>query len=248
MKAMIFAAGLGTRLRPITDSIPKALVPVGDKPVLQFVIERIKSVGITDVVVNVHHFADQVCKFLNENSNFGLNISISDETNLLLDTGGGLLKALPLLGYDEPVLLHNADILTDVPLEQMIESHQLSGADASLLVWHRDTSRKLLFSSLNEMKGWVNTLTGETRPNRLDQSMLTPLAFGGVHIVSPSLFPFLNKYALSSGEVFSMTPFYIEACMNARIQGFTPSEPFNWFDIGRPESLLKASEFVNSTK
>lgn len=248
MKAMIFAAGLGTRLKPITDSIPKALVKVGDKPALQHVIEHIKSVGITDIVVNVHHFSEQIYQFLQDNDSFGLNISISDESELLLDTGGGLLKALSLLGEDEPVILHNADILTDAPLSIMIESHLKSSADATLLAWDRATSRKFLFSTEGYMHGWINTITNETRPASINHIDLIPLAFGGVHIVGSSLFKALKDYRAKVGEVFSITPFYIDACRNANIRCFIPTSPFNWYDVGRPESLARASEFVLSMK
>lgn len=248
MKAMIFAAGLGTRLRPITDTMPKALVPVGGKPVLQYVIEHIKSVGISEMVINVHHFPEQICQFLDANDNFGINIAISDESERLLDTGGGLLMALPLLGDNEPVLLHNADIITDAPLQQMVEFHLNSGADASLLSWNRNSSRKLLFSVDGMMQGWMNMSTGETRPNFIDESNSISLAFGGVHIVNPSIFPALKEFENRRSAVFSMTPFYIEYCSKFLIQRFTPSEPFNWFDIGRPESLANATEFVLSTK
>lgn len=248
MKAMIFAAGLGTRLKPITDSMPKALVKVGNKPVLQHVIEHVKSVGITEVVVNVHHLSAQICQFLLESDNFGLNISISDESDLLLDTGGGLLKALSLLGEDEPVLLHNADILTDAPLSRMFEYHLNSSADATLLAWDRATTRKFLFSADGYMNGWINTATNETRPASIDFTGMTSLAFGGVHIVDPSLFKALKDYSAKVGESFSITPFYIDACRDLNIRSFTPNGPFNWFDIGRPESLAQASEFVLSMK
>ncbi len=248
MKAMIFAAGLGSRLRPLTDSMPKALVAIGDKPALQHVIEHISSVGITDIVINVHHFSEQIIQFLEANNNFGLNITVSDESSLLLDTGGGLLKALPLLGNKQPVLLHNADVWTDAPLAEMVESHLKSGVDASLLAWDRATSRKLLFDADGLMRGWINTATGETRPSSCCLPNLAPLAFGGVHIINPSLFAALEEYGRAEGDIFSMTPFYVNACQEAKISRFTPLAPFNWFDIGRPQSLSFASEFVRSIK
>lgn len=245
MKAMVFAAGLGTRLRPLTDSIPKALVPVGDKPVLQHVLEHIRLAGIREVVINIHHFPDMIRQFLNANDNFGLNISISDESELLLDTGGGLVKAMPILGDNEPVLLHNADILTDVSLRDLIVAHELKAPDATLLAWDRESSRCLLFDIDFRMKGWRNMATEETRPAGLDPAGLEPLAFGGIHVVSPSLFPSLQEYARRNGSVFSITPFYVEACRMCEIRAFTPSDPFDWFDIGRPESLRNAFEFIS---
>lgn len=245
MKAMIFAAGLGTRLRPLTDSIPKALVPVGDKPMLQHVLEHMRLAGIREVVVNVHHFPDMIRQFLAANGNFGLEISVSDERDCLLDTGGGLVRAIPLLDDREPVLLHNADILTDLPLPEMIEFHENHMPDATLLAWDRESSRRLLFDSGGAMKGWCNMATGEIRPSSLDSQGLSPLAFGGIHVVSPSLFPSLEEYARRKGPVFSITPFYVEACQTRDIRAFTPNEPFDWFDIGRPESLRKASQFIS---
>ena len=248
MKAMIFAAGLGTRLQPITDSIPKALVRVGGKPALQHVIEHVKLLGIKDIIVNVHHFPEQICQFLEENEQFGVNIAISDESSLLLDTGGGLLKALPLLGDDQPVLLHNADVWTDAPLDKMIQAHLASESDATLLAWDRPTSRKLLFDACGVMQGWVNLFTGETRPDNCDLSQFNALGFGGIHIINPSLFQALKEYGQKKGDVFSMTPFYIEVCRSALIRYFTPSQQVHWFDIGRSESLNMASEYVRSLK
>lgn len=241
MKAMIFAAGLGTRLRPLTDTVPKALMDVGGKPALQHVIERLKAAGITEMVVNVHHFPDKIIGFLRDNGNFGVDIRVSDERDLLLDTGGGLLKALPLLGADEPVLLHNADIVSDFPISDMISAHEATGADATLLVADRPSSRRLLFDASGRMQCWKNMTTGEVRPAGCDVTGLVPLAFGGVHIVSPTLFPLLHDYGSRSGKVFSITPFYVDACCISDLQAFIPSAPYRWFDIGRPESLRVAS-------
>lgn len=246
MKALVFAAGLGTRLRPLTDSIPKALAPVAGRPALQHVLEHIRAAGIKEVVVNVHHFPEQICDFLSKHDNFGLDIRISDESEQLLDTGGGLLRALPLLGCDEPVLLHNADIWTDVDLGRMIVAHESARRDSTLLAWERNSSRRLLFDGSGRMKGWCNLTNGETRPYNLDAGAFSQLAFGGIHIVSPSLFPALEDYGRTSGEVFSITTFYIDACRNAEIRLYSPAEDFHWFDIGRPESLRRASDFVLS--
>lgn len=240
MKAFIFAAGLGTRLRPLTDSMPKALVEVGGMPAIQHVIERIKMAGIKDVVINVHHFPDMVRNFFERNCNFGLNVKISDESELLLDTGGGLYKALPLLGGDEPVLLHNADIVTDISLADMMSEYGADRPDALLLVSERASSRQLLFDASECMNGWQNVATGETRPAGLSVTGLRSLAFGGVHIISPSMFPFLKEYAEGHGPVFSITPFYIEACRRFDIRAFVPAHPFKWYDIGRLESLKAA--------
>lgn len=241
MKAMIFAAGLGTRLRPLTDRMPKALVPVGGVPALQRVIESVAAAGINDVVINVHHFSQMIRDFLAAHHNFGIDIRVSDESDQLLDTGGGLLKALPLTG-DEPVLLHNADIATDLDLGEMVRAFDRDCCDALLLTADRQSSRKLLFDDSGMMRGWKNIGTGETRPDGIDDSCLHPLAFGGIHIMSPSLFPALERYGRSHGPVFSITPFYISACGGAAIRSYTPAERYRWFDIGRPASLAEAGE------
>lgn len=240
MKAMVFAAGLGTRLRPLTDSMPKALVEVGGVAALQRALHSIRDAGIVDVVVNVHHFPQMIRDFLHEKDNFGLNISISDESEQLLDTGGGLLRALEITGQDEPVLLHNADIVSDLRLEEMTECFEREQCDAMLLTSVRDSSRRLLFDADGIMHGWKNMSTGETRPDTLDDSCLEPRAFGGIHIVGPRVFPLLKDYARQNGDVFSITPFYVASCSECRIRSYTPSRPFRWFDIGRPESLAAA--------
>lgn len=246
MKAMVFAAGLGTRLRPLTDSLPKALMDVGGKTALQRVIERLKEVGIREIVVNVHHFPDKIIDFLEENGNFGVDISVSDERHRLLDTGGGLCHALSFFSDNEPVLLHNADIVSDFPIGEMIGAHEAGGADATLLVADRPSSRRLLFDASGHMCGWKNMVSGEVRPADCLDEALTPLAFGGVHIVGPNMFPLIKDYACRNGDEFSITPFYIEVCRCAVIAGFRPRKPYRWFDIGRPESLHEADmEFRN---
>lgn len=241
MKAMVFAAGLGTRLKPFTIHHPKALVPVGGVPMLQRVLLKIKDLGITDVVVNVHHFSQQILDFLAENSNFGLNISIRDESALLLDTGGGILAAEPYLRGDEPILVHNADILTDFDIKEMISGFEARRPLASLLVSNRNTSRYFLFNPAMQMRGWANVSTGETRPDGIDTVGCEKFAFGGVHIISPHIFPLLRAYATEHGSVFSITPFYIEACAQNPIIGHIPTTPFMWHDIGKPESLAAAN-------
>lgn len=245
MKALIFAAGLGTRLGSITQTCPKALVEVGGEPMLKRVILKLKRTGIDDMVVNIHHHADMIRDYLSSNNNFGVNILLSDESNELLDTGGGLLKAKDLLGTDSPVLLHNADILTDFNVSEMIESHRKSEADVTLLVAQRTTSRYLLFDDTLRMKGWTDIRTGEIRSPWPDDeaSACQKLAFGGVHIVNPSVFPLLENY--SREAKFSITPFYTSSCKSLRISGFIPAENYNWVDIGKPESLKVAENIVS---
>lgn len=246
MKAMIFAAGLGTRLRPLTDSCPKALMPLGNTVMLGYVLRRLIASGVNHAVVNVHHHPDMIAEYLERNDNFGIHIDISDERDSLLDTGGGLLHARRFLddGSDMPIILHNADIYTDVDLRQMAYFHCGSGALGTLLVAERNSSRKLLFDSGMRMCGWQNVSTGEIRPTGCDVSRLKGYAFGGVHIVSPAVFPLLERFALA-GSKFSITDFYIAACAHTDLLGYMPPEAYDWVDIGSPEKLEKARQLYN---
>lgn len=241
MKGMIFAAGVGSRLKPWTDSHPKALAPVGGRPAIDYVVDRMLQAGVSTIVVNVHHFARQIVDHL-ERKYPQAPIVISDESDLLLNTGGGLLKAAPLLDGDI-VLVHNADILTNVDLPALATCHSERHSDATLLVQSRDTKRYLLFDG-GRLSGWTNISTGEVRPQSLgDISGLTPLAFGGMHVVGPAVFEALKKYA-PAGVPFSITDFYIDNCRKLSIDSYTlPAGDF-WFDIGRPETLAKADGFI----
>lgn len=267
MKAIIFAAGLGTRLRPFTLSHPKALVEVGNKSMLQHAIERIKLAGINDIIVNVHHFAQQIIDTLEANDGFGANVSISDERNMLLDTGGGIAHAADFLRDSESFVAYNADILSDFSLDRMIATHNTTGADATLLAWERNSSRRLYFDTENRLCGWQNLNTGECQPagftplyspnsaaraERLcmeDSTQhivecnyltpLQPLAFGGIHIISQKTLELLVKQSQLT-PVFSITPFYLENINNLDIRSFSPTEKFHWFDVGRNETLEQA--------
>lgn len=241
MKAMIFAAGIGSRLKPFTDSHPKALLPVGGVPMLGRVLDNVRHAGIGDVVVNVHHFASQVRDFLAESAPDGMKIAVSDESDRLLDTGGGLLKAAPILDDDmDGILLHNADILTDVDLSRMIAAHKESGADVTLLMSRRDSSRRLYFDGGGQLNGWRNVKTGETIPSGLETDGLVPMAFGGVHIVSKAVFPLLEEYARDNGPVFSMTPFYLANIGRLDMRAYVPAADYLWHDVGSPEKFRAA--------
>ncbi|MBR1630319.1 MAG: nucleotidyltransferase family protein, partial [Paludibacteraceae bacterium] len=210
MNAMIFAAGLGTRLKPLTDTMPKALVPIEGKPLLQILIEKLREEGFTRLVVNVHHFADQIIDFLHAHQNFGLQISISDERSGLLDTGGGLRKAAPLLFADgEPVLVHNVDILSNLDLKSLMMQHRPQD-DATVVVSSRRTKRYFLFDTDMRLHGWTNIETGEVRPDdrelRLHKADMQLFAFAGIHIISPQLHQALMQYP----DRFSITQFYWE--------------------------------------
>lgn len=236
MKAMIFAAGLGTRLHPLTLSRPKALVEIAGKTALERAIEAVIDAGAREIVVNVHHFAPMVVEFIGS-KDWGVPIMISDESARLLDTGGGLLKARPMLESSdgEPILIHNADIVTDIPLRQM----KLDGADIRLLTSHRESSRRLTFDLNGRLTGWRNMLTGEImgKPEPDDRS----LAFGGIHLVSPAIFEALEKYA-PSNTPFSLTPFYIANVEKLDIRCWQQPDGTRWHDIGRPLTLESARE------
>lgn len=247
MKALIFAAGLGTRLRPLTDNRPKALVEVAGRPMLEHVIRHLISYGFTDIVVNIHHFGQQIVDFLRDNGNFGANIKVSDERGELLDTGGGILKARPLLDDGEPFLVHNADIMTDLNLADFYNYHLHHSADASVLVAERTTSRYFVFDSSRRLQGWENVTTGETRPEGFVPSACQlQLAFGGVHVISPTVFDALAGY--TDAHKFSITPFYVDMCRRLKIMGYIPDTAYRWFDIGSPEKLAQAEAAITGSR
>ena len=239
MKAMIFAAGLGTRLKSYTDHMSKALVPVAGKPMLEHVILKLKSFGVDELVINVHHFAQQIIDFLKEKDNFGIKIWISDETEELLETGGGIKKAAPF--FDEPFLVHNADILSNVDLKAMYDYHLTSGNDATLLVSPRKTVRYLLFNETNRLCGWVNKDTLQTKPEGFvyQPEIQKEYAFGGIHIISPTLFKYMEGW---SGK-FSIMDFYLQTCQKAQLGGYIKDD-LHLIDIGKLETLAKAEEFI----
>ncbi len=241
MKAIIFAAGLGTRLRPFTLEHPKALVEVNGKPMLQRVIERLRAAEVTRLVINVHHFAQQIVNFLNENGNFGCDITISDESHLLLDTGGGIANAASALEGDEPFIAYNADILSDFDITGMIDAHKKSGADVTLLTSARNSSRQLYFDNTNRLRGWCNLNTGECRPDSFspDRCEVAGASFNGVHIIGQKALRLLNELSTKQ-PVFSITPFYIDNIDSLDIRSYTPAESYQWYDIGRNETLASA--------
>lgn len=237
---MVFAAGLGTRLRPETENKPKALVEVCRKPMLQHVIEHLKDAGVDFLVVNVHHFAGQIMEFLKANNNFGIEIHISDETDLLLDTGGGVVKAHDMLADNSPVILHNADILTDVDLRSLYNRHCSADDDVTLLVdENRDSSRRLLFDSKGHMRGWLNQHTQQTRPAGLPTDSLNKFSFNGIHVLSQKALRHLAAYR-AVGIPFSITDFYIDLCSDLKIASYQIPTLCKWFDIGSPEKLQNA--------
>lgn len=243
MKAMIFAAGLGTRLKPLTDHMPKALVPVAGKPMLEHVINKLKSAGFDEIVINVHHFPGQIIDFLKENDNFGIQIHISDETELLLDTGGGIKKAASFFAGNEPFLIHNVDILSNVDLKALYDYHRTSGNDATLLVSPRKTVRYLLFNEDNRLCGWVNKDTLQTKPEGFvyRPDVQKEYAFGGIHVIAPTLFNYMGDEWTGK---FSIMDFYLQTCQKALLGAYA-KEDLQLIDIGKPETLAKAEEFIH---
>lgn len=244
MKAMIFAAGLGTRLKPLTDHMPKALVPVAGRPMLEHVILKLKAAGFNELVINIHHFGEQILDFLRANQNFGLTIHISDERDCLLDTGGGIRKAEPFFRGNEPFLVHNVDILSDTDLKALYEYHRQSGNDATLLASRRKTIRYLLFDDEKRLCGWINKDTLQTKPEGFayNPEHHREYAFSGIHVISPSLFHYMDERWTGK---FSIMDFYLQTCHEARIGGRL-TDTLRLIDIGKPETLTQAEEFLAS--
>lgn len=252
MQALLFAAGIGSRLRPFTDSHPKALAPVAGVPILQLQLLRLKALGVTRVVINVHQHAQQILDFLEEHADFGLQIAVSDERQQLLDTGGGLLYALQqgLIKPLEPLLLHNVDILTTAHLRGIFRAYGQAQCDAMLMCSDRPTSRHLYFDTAMQLRGWRNDKTGQLLPSSFIPDRMQPLAFDGIHIVNPkTLLPQLRAYSQAIGsDIFSLTPFYLASLAALDIRGFRRDPSTAWFDIGTPQRLASASAFVEANR
>jgi NDP-sugar pyrophosphorylase family protein len=234
MKAMVFAAGMGTRLKEETRNKPKALVEIGGKPLLAHAIEKLKREGFTEIVVNVHHFSRMIIEFINS-KDFGIPVFISDETNNLLDTGGALKKAAPLLAGIDPVLIYNVDVLSNLKLRNVIEYHNKAGALATLVVRDRETQRYFKFDSDKRLVGWINKKTGEKKiaiSENFKQS--AGMAFSGIHVVSPEIFKLMP-----AEERFSITNFYIGLAKSHLIRGYFDESEI-WKDLGKLDELAEA--------
>ena len=242
-QAMIFAAGLGTRLKPLTDTMPKALVRVGDEPLLFHVLHRLRAAGFERIVVNVHHFADQIEDYLAANHSFGLDIHISDERQMLLETGGGIRKALTFFDENSPILIHNVDILSNVDLRSLYD--KAGEGDALLLVSHRQTQRYLLFGEDKKLRGWTNIATGEVRSpyTNLEPNDMNQLAFSGIHVISPSIYPALKAMP----ERFGIMDFYIDRCADFNFLA-VPKSDLKLIDVGKLETLERAEDFLRELK
>lgn len=241
MKAMIFAAGLGTRLKPVTNYGPKALVEVNDLPLIEHVIIKLKAAGITEIIVNVHHFADQIIDFLKSRNNFDISMAISDETDQLLDTGGGLQKAKWFFDNNEPFIVYNTDIISNIDLKELIQFHKNSNSVATLAVKNRETSRYFLFNNQNLLCGWENKKTGEQKISRNEES-LNSFAFSGIQVINPEIFELITE----TGK-FSITDLYLRLAKTNNISGFQHNESF-WVDLGKLEDFKEAVRLINSAE
>ena len=240
-QAMIFAAGLGTRLKPLTDTMPKALVRVGGEPLLWHVIMKLKAAGYERIVVNVHHFAHQIVDYLQANHNFDVDIRISDETCGLLETGGGIKKALPLFDKDSPILIHNVDILSNLDFDSLIAADSEATPDALLVVSQRQTKRYLLFDDDMILDGWTNIETGEVKSPYagLDPDDMKRLAFSGIHVLWPRIYPLFAEMP----ERFGIMDFYLKYCHQFAFMGLEKKD-LRLMDVGKLDTLEQAETFI----
>jgi MurNAc alpha-1-phosphate uridylyltransferase len=236
MKAILFAAGLGTRLKPFTNHRPKALVEVNNKTLLERNIIFLRHFGIKDVIINVHHFAAMIEDAIKQNNGFGSNITISDERDQVLETGGGLKKAAPFFQGEETFVIMNADVLTNLNLAQVIAHHRQGGAMATLAVMRRNSSRQFLFDPAMQLCGWANNSTHEQRISRVTQSV-KPFAFSGIQVVSHKLLGEIR----SDGK-FSLVDVYLDVAKTHKITGYDHTGDL-FIDVGKPESIEVAENF-----
>src|SRR3989441_8832686 len=238
MKAMILAAGLGTRLRPLTDNRPKALVEIAGRTLLEITLSHLRAFGIREVIINVHHFADMILEYLKTNDNFGMHIEVSRE-EALLDTGGGLKKAAYFFledskPFDKPFILHNVDVISDIDLRRMVQFHTEHQALATLAVQDRETARYLLFDEQLKLCGRRRDQETElVRPSKQVQA----LAFSGIHVISPRLFAMM----IEEGGFFIITSYLRLAFHRVNILAFRADE-YYWRDLGRPDDVMQAAQ------
>ena len=236
---MIFAAGLGTRLKPLTDTMPKALVPLAGKPLLQWQLEKLRDAGITDIIVNVHHFPDMIIDTIRQNNGWGCAITISDERDMLLDTGGGLKNALklsPITNNLSPLLACNVDILSNMDLRALICAYEKKGV-SQLVVSERKTQRYLCFDEQDQLCGWTNIATGELKGQDGRH-----LAFSGCQILSPEVLSLLSQMP---GDKFSLIDFYLKVMNEVPLQAYVPSD-YRMMDVGKIDQIDEAEKFAES--
>lgn len=236
MVGMIFAAGLGTRLKPLTDTMPKALVPLAGKPLLQWQVEKLRDAGITDIIVNVHHFPDMIIDTIRANEGLGCSITVSDERDLLLDTGGGLKKAFRLLMDNGPILACNVDILSNIDIKELVRAYEQAGV-SQLVVSERSTQRYLCFDAQNTLCGWTNIKTAELKGHDGRH-----LAFSGMQILSPETLSHLQDMPQ---EKFSLIDFYLQVMNEVPLKAFVPSD-YRMMDVGKIDQIDEAEAFAES--
>lgn len=239
---MIFAAGLGTRLKPLTNTMPKALVPVGGKPLLQHTIEKLIAAGFNEIIINIHHFGQQIIDFAEENQRFGIRIEFSDERDKLLDTGGGIGKAAWFFNDNQPFLLHNVDILSNIDLDELYNSHLKRNSLATLVCSKRQTSRYLLFDRNNRLRGLTNEKTGETKSPFPDfnPKQYRKLAFAGIQILRPSIFRYMDDFP----DKFSIIDLYLSICDKETVTCYFPDN-LKVIDVGKIDSLQESERLLN---
>jgi len=240
INAMIFAAGLGTRLKPYTTNCPKALVELAGKPLLEHCILKLKAFGVDRIVINVHHFADQVEEFLLSKENFGMDIRISDERKLLLDTGGAIKKAKDLFIPNAPILIYNVDVLSSLKLKDLFEAHKNNRALATLNLRDKNTSRCLSFNNEGLLSGWKDEASGEVKIVNDSFNASEDFSFSGIHIIDSKLLGLIEEDA-----VFSIIDLYLRLAKKHRIAGYYDSSDI-WMDLGKPEQLHKAEDLLNT--
>ncbi len=236
MKAMILAAGKGTRLGLLTKSKPKALVPFNGKPMLESLILRLKDQGFQEILINVHHQAKQIMQFVKEHDSFGLDIQFSHEKGKLLDTGGAIAFAQEFIQGSEPVLIHNVDVYSDLDYREIIYHHIDSQAFATLVVRERETSRKLLFDKDLQLKGWENQQTGEKRWTQKSEENLTSMAYSGIYVVCPGF-----ARSIPFKGAFSIIDAWLEMASKYPICAWVDKDSC-WYDLGTPERIKRAEE------
>jgi NDP-sugar pyrophosphorylase family protein len=240
MRAMILAAGQGTRLRPLTNQIPKPLVRFQGTPLLEIIIQRLLFFGIEKIVVNVHHLAHQVIEFLRSRDYYDGRVLVSDETDRLMDTGGGVLKARELLDNGEPFVLHNVDVYTNLDIQQLVKAHKADDALITIAVKKRTPSRSLLFDEQNCLAGWQNNKTGEKRIIRDTKGDLTDYGNSCVYVINPEFFRLV-----SNSEPVSLTELYLDLAKTYTIKGFVHNQDY-WYNLGLYDTFLEAEAAVKS--
>ncbi len=238
MKAFILAAGLGTRLKPITDSKPKALVELNGVPLIEHLLLKLISHGFNSVIINVHHYADQVIEFIKSKKSFGIEIEFSNESGLLLDTGGGLKNVKWFFNNNQPFLIHNVDIFSNIDLNDLNSYHTDNNSIATLAVQKRNASRYFLFDKEKNLCGWVNEKTGETKITRKASGELYRFAFSGIQIVEPEIFDYMLTH-----DVFSLVDLYLSIASKHRITYFDHSNSI-FVDLGKKENLIEAEKLI----